>query len=85
MQPITSALTSALASLKLHSIASVVDVDAQPSGLSIRSKDANYHLTRRDDWPPVLSAWSEQVRGDVRRAALDRLVRYFERNVPGGF
>jgi hypothetical protein len=37
-------------------------------------------------WAPrILSIWSEQVRGDVRRAALDRLVGYFERNVPGGF
>jgi len=37
-------------------------------------------------WAPrVYSAWSEQVRGEVRRAAFDRLVRYFERNVPGGF
>ena len=37
-------------------------------------------------WAPrVLSVWSEQVRADIRRAAFDRLVRYFDRNVPGGF
>lgn len=35
--------------------------------------------------PRVLSAWPEQVRADVCRAALDRLVRYFDRNVSGGF
>jgi len=35
--------------------------------------------------PRILSVWSEQMRGEVRRAAHDRLVRYFERNVPGGF
>jgi hypothetical protein len=37
-------------------------------------------------WAPrVLSVWSDQVRADIRRAALDRLARYFDRNVPGGF
>jgi len=35
--------------------------------------------------PRILSVWNEQMRGEVRRAAHDRLVRYFERNVPGGF
>jgi hypothetical protein len=35
--------------------------------------------------PRILSVWTEQVRGEVLRAALDRLVKYFDRNVPGGF
>jgi len=35
--------------------------------------------------PRLLSVWSEDVRGEVRRAAFDRLIGYFERNVPGGF
>ena len=37
-------------------------------------------------WAPrVLAVWSDQLRGELRRAAFDRLVRYFDRNVPGGF
>ncbi|MGA9507819.1 MAG: endonuclease NucS domain-containing protein [Candidatus Sulfotelmatobacter sp.] len=37
-------------------------------------------------WAPrVWAVWSDQVRDELRRAALDRLVRYFDRNVPGGF
>jgi hypothetical protein len=37
-------------------------------------------------WAPrVWAVWSDQLRDKVRRAAFDRLVRYFERNVPGGF
>jgi Endonuclease NucS len=37
-------------------------------------------------WAPRIAAvWSEQVRVDICRAAHDRLVRYFDRNVPGGF
>jgi hypothetical protein len=37
-------------------------------------------------WAPrVLATWSEKVRGEIRRAAFDRLVLYFDRNVPGGF
>ena len=36
-------------------------------------------------WAPrILAVWSEQVREELRRAAFDRLLRYFERNVPGG-
>lgn len=33
----------------------------------------------------VLAVWSDQLRDELRRAAFDRLVRYFDRNVPGGF
>ena len=33
----------------------------------------------------VWTVWSDQLRGELRRASLDRLVRYFDRNVPGGF
>ena len=37
-------------------------------------------------WAPrVLSVWSDQLRGELRRAACDRLIKYFDRNVPGGF
>jgi hypothetical protein len=37
-------------------------------------------------WAPRISAvWSDQLRDELRRAAFDRLVRYFDRNVPGGF
>jgi hypothetical protein len=37
-------------------------------------------------WAPrVLEIGSDRLRDEIRRAAFDRLVRYFERNVPGGF
>ncbi len=37
-------------------------------------------------WAPQMrSVWSEQLRVEIRRAASDRLVRYFDRNVPGGY
>ncbi len=37
-------------------------------------------------WAPrVGAAWSDQLRDELHRAALDRLLRYFNRNVPGGF
>ena len=37
-------------------------------------------------WAPrVQTIWSNQMRDELRRAAVDRLVRYFDRNVPGGF
>jgi Endonuclease NucS C-terminal domain len=37
-------------------------------------------------WAPrVWAGWSDQLRDELRRAAFDRLVRYFDRNVPGGF
>jgi hypothetical protein len=37
-------------------------------------------------WAPrVWAAWSDQMRAELRRAAFDRVVRYFDRNVPGGF
>lgn len=37
-------------------------------------------------WAPrVREVWSDQLREELRRAAFDRLVRYFDRNVPGGF
>jgi Endonuclease NucS len=37
-------------------------------------------------WAPrVWAVWSDQMRDEMRRAALDRLVRYYDRNVPGGF
>jgi hypothetical protein len=37
-------------------------------------------------WAPrVLAVWSDQLRDELRRAAFDRLVRYFDRNEPGGF
>jgi len=61
-QPTTSAQISVLTSLKLHSITRSVDVEAQPSGLTIRSKEANYHLTRRDDWPPAALSTPEGLR-----------------------
>jgi hypothetical protein len=37
-------------------------------------------------WAPrVWAVWSDQMRDEMRRAAFDRLVRYYDRNVPGGF
>lgn len=37
-------------------------------------------------WAPrVCAIWSDQMRAELRRSAFDRLVRYFDRNVPGGF
>jgi len=37
-------------------------------------------------WAPrVWAVWSDRLRDEMRRAAFDRLVRYYDRNVPGGF
>jgi hypothetical protein len=37
-------------------------------------------------WAPrVWSVWSDRMRDEMHRAAFDRLVRYYDRNVPGGF
>ena len=37
-------------------------------------------------WAPrVWAVWSDQLRDEVRRAAFDRVARYFDRNVPGGY
>lgn len=37
-------------------------------------------------WAPrIWSQWNSGLRNEIRRAAFDRLVRYFDRNVPGGY
>lgn len=50
------------------------------------SPDLAVRVGEQISWAPrVLGAWSDQLRDELRRAALDRLVRYFNRNVPGEF
>lgn len=37
-------------------------------------------------WAPrIWGQWSTDLQGEIRNAAFDRLVRYFNRNVPGGY
>lgn len=37
-------------------------------------------------WAPrIWSKWTSDLQREIRRACFDRLVRYFERNVPGGY
>jgi endonuclease NucS-like protein len=37
-------------------------------------------------WAPrIWSQWNAGLQNEIRRAAFDRLVRYFDRNVPGGY
>jgi hypothetical protein len=37
-------------------------------------------------WAPrVMPNWDEQLRSEIRRTAFERLARYYERNVPGGY
>lgn len=44
------------------------------------------HDSRGVNWASRIRAvWSEQVRQEIRHAAFDRLIRYFDRNVPGGY
>ncbi|HET8666376.1 MAG TPA: hypothetical protein VFM10_00250, partial [Terriglobales bacterium] len=59
----------------------------------IRQQPAHY-LTERfvvDEgasitWAPrIWTQWSPDPQREIRNAAYDRLVRYFNRNVPGGY
>lgn len=37
-------------------------------------------------WSPrILSLWDANLKSEIRNAASDRLKRYFDRNVPGGY
>src|SRR5262249_53715820 len=53
---------SVLPSLKLHSMEGSVDVEAQPVGLTIRSRDPNYRLRNREDWPAAALSTAEGLR-----------------------
>jgi len=61
-QQTTPIRASDISSLKLHSIGGSVDVEAHPSGLTIQSRDANFRLRNRDEWPAAALSTPEGLR-----------------------
>jgi len=61
-QQAVHATASVLPSLRLHSLGNSVDVEAQISGLVIRSRDPNYRLRSRADWPAAALSTTEGLR-----------------------